>query len=187
MATTQFASGTSDPKVVLRLSLLSMAQRHTTASGMRQAINACRLLEELDPCAPFVPKNAWRLVRGKQRMASQGRSQRWGSLGVLEAMGSRTQSPQERMVIALALLSTAYCLRLNEAANIRAIDLQQSAWSIRFYDQKSRRQWVTRPFGDYMNRIFGFLRLQVSIQGRAPYLQVVASGARAMAKLLEGT
>ena len=191
MATTQFTSGTSDPKVVLRLYLFNMAQRHTTASGMRQVISACRLLEELDLCAPFVPKNVWRLVRGKERMAGHGRSQRWGSLEVLETMGRRAQSPHERMVVALALLSTAYCLRVNEAPSIRAIDLQQSASTIRFYDQKSRRQWVTRPSGDCSNRIFGFVRLQVRIQGRSPYLLIVAGGARAlsatMAKILVGT
>ena len=115
-------------------------------------------LEENDLCAPFVPKNAWQLVRGKERMAGQGRTQRWGSLEVLEAMGRRAQSPHERMVVALAFLLTACCLRVNEATSIKAIDLQQSASTIQFYDQRSRRQWVTKPSGDYINRIFCFLR-----------------------------
>ena len=84
-----------------------LAQRPTTASGMRQAISACRLLEELDICPTFVPSNAWRLVRGKERLAGAGRSQRWGSLEVLEVMGHRAQSPHERLVAALAVPSTA--------------------------------------------------------------------------------
>ena len=75
--------------------------------------------------------------------------------------------------------------------SIRVVDLQQSKSTIRFYDQKSTRRWVTRPSGDYINQIFGFLRLQVIIQGRSPYLPIVAGGARAlsatMGKILMGT
>ena len=191
MAATQFASEARDPKIVLRKYLFGLAQRHTTASGMRQAIGACRLLEELDICPTFVPSNAWRLVRGKERLAGAGRWQRWGSLEVLEVMGHRAQSPHERLVTALAVLSTAYCLRIGEAASIRAVDLLQSKSSIRFFDLKSKRQWVTRPPGSYIDRLSGFLRLQVSIQGRSPYLPIVAGGTWAlsatMSRLLEGT
>ena len=191
MAATQFASEARDPKIVLQKYLFGLAQRHTTASGMRQAISACRLLEELGICPIFVPSNAWRLVRGKERLAGAGRSQRWGSLEVLEVMGRRAQSPHERLVAALAVLSTAYCLRIGEAASIRAVDLLQSKSSIRFFDQKSKRQWVTRPAGSYIDRLSGFLRLQVSIQGRSPYLPIIAGGTRAlsatMSRLLEGT
>ena len=184
MATTQFTSDARDPKIIPRKYLFGLAQRHTTATGMRQAISARRLLEELDIYPTFVPSNAWRLVRGKERLAGAGRSQRWGSLEVLEVMGRRAQPPHERLV-------TAYCLRIGEAASIRAVDLLQSKSSICFFDQKTKRQWVTRPAGSYIDRLSGFLRLQVSIQGRSPYLPVVAGGTRAlsatMSKLLEGT
>ena len=69
MATTQFASEAKDPTIILRKYLFSVAHRHATTCGMRQAINACRLLEELNICSPFVPQNVWRLVRRKERLA----------------------------------------------------------------------------------------------------------------------
>ena len=83
---TTFMANTSDPRIILRKYLFSQAQRHAMASGIQQAISACRLLQELDLCPQFVPQNVWRLVRGKERLASTGRSQRWGSLEVLDTM-----------------------------------------------------------------------------------------------------
>ena len=106
-------------------------------------------------------------------------------------MGHKAQSPHEHIVIARPLVSIAYCLWVNEDASIRVADLLQSKSMVQFFDQKSKRHWVTRPSRDCINRASGFMRLRFSILGRSPYLPAVAGGARAlsttMAKLLEGT
>ena len=78
---------------------------------MRQIISACRLCEELELVKEFMPKGIWRMVRGKDRMAGRGQSQDWGSVEVVETMAKRVQSAEDKLVVVLAILSVAFCLR----------------------------------------------------------------------------
>ena len=131
------------------------------------------------------------MVQGKDRLAGRGQSQGWGSVEVLEAMAKRVHSANDQILLALAILSVAFCLRVSEATSILGVDLVQDEAHVRFYDFKTKDKWVKRPAGSYMCRIIGFIRLQMAIQGRSAELPVVWGGANklgeAMSRILRET
>ena len=70
-------------------------------------------------------------------------------------MAKRVQSAEDKLVVALAILSVAFCLRVSEAASVRGIDLDQSDAYVRFYDFKTKDRWIKRPAGSYVCRLIG--------------------------------
>ena len=176
------------PIKVLRGYLATRAATDKTSSNMLQIISTCRLCEELALVDEFVPQSIWRMVRGKDRLAGRGSSQGWGSLEVLQCMAKRASRAEDKIVVALAVPSIIYCLRISEAASIRSIDLVQDEAFVRFYDFKCKDKWIKHPAGVHVCRIIRFIRLQMAIQGRRVALPVFSGGAKklgqAMARLL---
>ena len=105
LATAQYATSSEGRIKVLRGYLALRAATDKTWSNMRQIISACRLCEELALVDEFVPKSMWRMVRGKDRLAGRGSSQGWGSPEVLECMAKRASRAEDKIVVALAVLS----------------------------------------------------------------------------------
>ena len=182
LATAQYVASDKGMLAVLRQYLATKASTNQASSNMRQIISTCRLCEELELVQEFVPKGIWQMVRGKDRMAGRGQSQGWGSVEVVEAMAKRVQSAEDKLVVALAILSVAFYLRISEAASVRGIDLDQGNAYVRFYDFKTKDRWIKRPAGSYVCRLIGFVRLQMAIQGRSAQLPVFKGGTK---KLIE--
>ena len=74
LATAQYVAEDKRMLEVLRGYLAGKASSNQKSSNMRQIICACRLCEELELVAEFIPKGIWRMVRGKDRLAGRGRS-----------------------------------------------------------------------------------------------------------------
>ena len=163
LATSQYVAKDKSPVEVLRSYLPGKATSNQTSSNMRQIISAVRLGQELELLHTVVPKNIWRMVRSKDRLAGKGPSQGWGSLKVLEVMARRAHRYEDKVVVSLAILSIVFCLRISEATSIRGIDLDQSSAFVRLYDFKTKDKWIKRPAGTYVCRIVGFLRLQMEL------------------------
>ena len=178
------------PTEILREYLISMYRQHKTSSSMRQAISACRLLEELEVALAFVPRSFWRFIRAKDKV-SKARRQRWASLGTLEVMARQATTEEEMLCVCIATLSLAFCLRVGEAASIRPKDLDQQNGYVNFYDSKTRRAWVSRPASEYVWRVMGLARLLAMRRGRDVSGPLIKGGAarlqHIMASLLVGT
>ena len=127
LAIAQHVANDKRPIEVLRAYLSGKATTNQTSSNMRQVISAVRLGEELELLHTMVPKNIWRMVRGKDRMAGKGPSQGWGSLEVLEVMARRAHKYEDNIVVSLAILSVVFCFCISEVASIRGVDFDQSS------------------------------------------------------------
>ena len=180
----------SSPIQVLREYLLSLYRHQQTSSDIRQAISACRMLEEVEIAAQFIPRSIWRIVRAKdkvQHLAARG----WGSLSALWAMAEAAQTDEEMLVTAIAVLAIAYCNRIGESASIRVQDIDQAGGTVSFFDRKTRNRWITRPASTYARRLLGFIRATALRLGRRPGQPLVKGGARAiqqvMVRLLQDT
>ena len=111
-------SGGHSPTKNVQEFLLELYRTQLTSSDMRQAISACRMLEEMGIASPFVPWAFWRSVRAKDRcnnFKARGR----GSLAAIWTMAQAVESDKDLLVCTSAIMATAYCLRISESASIR--------------------------------------------------------------------
>ena len=102
---------------------------------MRQAILACRLLEESKIAASFIPRSIWRVVRAKDKVAHPA-ARGWGSLSAPAIMAETASTDEELLVTALSILSIAFCQRIGETLSIRVQDIVQSGVTAAFFNEK---------------------------------------------------
>ena len=150
---------------------------------MRQAISACRMPEEMGIANNFVPRAVWRAVRAKDR-CSKFRARGWGSLAAIWTMAQAAESDEDLLVCTSAILATAFCLRIRESASIRVQDLDPTAATVSYFDQKTRKCWITRPASTYIVRLMGFARAAALRLGRKPFQPLVKGGAKVLRALL---
>ena len=75
------SSGHSPTKVVQDY-LLELYRTHLTSLDIRQAISACRMLEEMGITDPFVSRAVWRVIRAKD-LCNKFKARGWGSLAAI--------------------------------------------------------------------------------------------------------
>ena len=167
------------PILVLREYLLALYRTQQTSSDMRQAISACRLLEEAEIADGFIPRSIWRVVRAKDKVAHLA-ARGWGSLSALATMAANAVADEELLVTALAIVAIACCNRIGEIASIRVQDVDQSGGSISFFDRKTRMRWIKRPVSSYIRRLLGFIRATALRLGRRPTQNLVKGGPAAI-------
>ena len=102
--------------------ILELFRSQLTSSDMRQAISACRMLEEMGIANNFFPRAVWRAVRAKDRCGNF-RARGWGSLAAVWTMAQAAESDEDVLVYTSAILATTFCLRISESASIRVQDL----------------------------------------------------------------
>ena len=164
---------------MLREYLLALYQTQQTSSDMRQAISACRLLEEAEIADGFIPRSIWRVVRAKDKVAHLA-ARGWGSLSALATMAENTIADEELLVTALAIIAIARCNRIGETASIRVQDVDQSRGSISFFNRKTRMRWIKRPVSSYIRRLLGFIRATALRLRRRPTQNLVKGGPAAI-------
>ena len=162
------ASGRSSTQI-LQNYLLELFRGRLTSSDMRQAISACRMLEEMGIANNFVPRAVWRAVRAKDR-CSKFKARGWGSLAAIWTMAQAAESDEDLLVCTSAILATAFCLRISESASIRVQDLDPNAATVSYFDRKTRRCWITWPASTYIVKLMGFARAAALRLGRKPTL-----------------
>ena len=136
---------------ILKDYILELFRCQLTSSDMRQAISACRMLEEMGIANNFVPRAVWRAVRAKDR-CGKFRARGWGSLAAVWTTAQAAESDEDLLVCTSAILATTFCLRISESASIRVQDLDPSTATISYFDKKTRRCWITRPASTYLRR-----------------------------------
>ena len=119
-----------------------------TSFDMRQAISACRLLEEAEIADGFIPRSIWRVVRAKDKVAHLA-ARGWGSLSALAAMAENAVTDDELLVTVLGIVAIAWCNRIGETASIRVQGVDQLGGSILFFDRKTRMRWIKRLVSSY--------------------------------------
>ena len=82
---------------ILQDSLLELFRGQLTSSDMRQAISACRMLEEMGIAKNFVPRAVWRAVGTKDR-CSKFRAREWGSVAAIWTMAQAAESDEDLLV-----------------------------------------------------------------------------------------
>ena len=176
---THLETPSESPILVLREYLLALYRTQQTSSDMRQAISACRLLEEAEIADGFIPRSIWRVVRAKDEVAHLA-ARGWGSLSALATMAANAVADEELLVTALAIVAIACCNRIGETASIRVQDVDQSGGSISFFDRKTRMRWIKRPVSSYIRRLLGFIRATALRLGRRPNQNLVKGGLAAI-------
>ena len=167
------------PILVLREYLLALYRTQQTSSDMRQAISACRLLEEAEIADGFIPRSIWRIVRAKDKVAHLA-ARGWGSLSALATMAANAVADEELLVTAPAIVAIACCNRIGDTASIRVQDVDQSGGSISFFDRKTRMRWIKRPVSSYIRGLLGFIRATALRLGRRPSQNLVKGGPAAI-------
>ena len=136
------------------------------------------MLEEMGIANSFVPRAVWRSVRAKDRR-SKFKARGWGSLAAIWTMAQAAESDEDLLVCTSAVLATAFCLRISESTSIRVQDPDLVAATVSYFDEKTRRCWITRPASTYIVRLMGFARAAALRLGRKPFQPLVQGGARA--------
>ena len=173
------APGHSSTQTPIKDYLLEHFRGQLTSSDIRQAISACRMLEEMGITNNFVRRAVWRGVRAKDR-CSKFRARGWGSLAAIWTMAQAAESDEDLLVCTSAILATTFCLRISETASIKVQDLDPTAATISYFNRKTRTCWITRPATTYIVRLMGFARAAALRLGRKPFQPLVKGGAKVL-------